>query len=137
MVASFAASRRLKLPSKILRVIGAGGLFLALANAIIALTLHAIHWAFPDLPLWDLKSGVSLILGGISFAVLQFAVPRTRTEFFVGINISVAFTCWGIEQFLSNRLLALIIDDTVALLFILDLGIVVWGLLRQSNHRPV
>jgi len=36
---------------------------------------------------------------------------------------------------LSNRALAILIDDTVAFLFILDLCIVVWGLLRQDNQR--
>ena len=135
MIESLTASRRLKPHYEILKVVGAAGLFLALVNGILVLLLHAAHGAFPDFSIWKLKSGVSLILGGISFALLQFALPRTTAEFFVSLNISVAFILWGIEQFLSNRALAILIDDTVAFLFILDLCIVVWGLLRQDNQR--
>jgi hypothetical protein len=46
--------------------------------------------------------------------------------------VAVAFILWGIEQFLSNRAMAVFLDDIVVLLFVLDLSIVIYGHLKPG-----
>jgi hypothetical protein len=80
-----------------------------------------------------LRSGIPLILIGLSFASLQFAVRRTPSQCILGLSVSAAFILWGIEQFLPNQAMVSFLDDVVVFLFVLDLGIVICGLLKVKN----
>ncbi len=106
-------------------------LILASGAALLLITVRFVNYFRPDLFTWTLKSAIPLILAGASFACLQFAVPRTRPQIVLGLSASSAFILWGIEQFVTNRLLASCIDDLVVFLFVLDLSLVVYGQIRN------
>lgn len=117
----------------ILKTTSAITLCLALLSAVVLVALRLIHCFQPTLFLVPLKSGIPLILIGLSFACLQFAVRRTPSQCILGLSVSVAFILWGIEQFLPNQAMVSCIDDGVVFLFVLDLGIVIGGLLNFKN----
>ncbi len=106
----------------------------ALASAACILLLDAFYWLRPDLP-WRVKSAIPLICIGVSYALLQFTLPRTRTEFCLSLAVSLAFVLWGVEQFIPIPRIASQIDDVVVFLFVLDLGIVIRGKLNQTVRR--
>jgi hypothetical protein len=108
-------------------------LCLALLSAVLVVALRLIHCFQPTLFLLPLRSGIPLILTGLSFACLQFAVRRTPSQCILGLSVSVAFILWGIEQFLPNQAMVSFIDDVVVFLFVLDLGIVICGILKGKN----
>jgi hypothetical protein len=112
-------------------------LALALLTAMTVVALRLIHCFRPTLWLLPLKSGIPLILIGVSFAFLQFAVRRTPYQCILGLSVSIAFILWGTEQFLSNQAVVASIDDLVVFLFVLDLSIVIWGLLKGKNGERV
>lgn len=107
---------------------------LAMLAAIMLVVLRLIHWIQPSLLPWTLKSAVPLILIGIAFAFLQFALPRTPAQMVMGMLVAAAFILWGTEQFVSNLAIASRIDDLVVLLFVLDLSIVICGNLKSGVH---
>jgi hypothetical protein len=81
------------------------------------------------------KSALPLIGIGVSYALLQFTVPRTRAEFCLSLAVSLAFILWGAEQFVPEPRIASRMDDLVVFLFVLDLGIVIRGQLVRSMGR--
>ncbi|HXC98547.1 MAG TPA: hypothetical protein VN048_04335 [Verrucomicrobiae bacterium] len=117
-----------------LRIISAIALILALSTAVLLLVFRFLHGAQPHLFPWTLRSAVPLILIGIAFATFQFVVPRTRAQTVLGLLVSLAFILWGAEQFISNPALVSFMDDVVVFLFVLDLGIVIYGQLKPGNH---
>jgi hypothetical protein len=116
------------------RAISAIALGLAICSAAIVVTLRLIRCFQPDLLRWTLKSAIPLMLIGIAFASLQFALPRTRAQMLLGLMVAAAFILWGTEQFLSNPAIVAFIDDIVVLLFVLDLSIVIYGHLKPGMH---
>lgn len=116
------------------RTVSAIVLGLAVSSGVVLMALRVIHTLRPDLIGWTLKSAIPLILIGVSFACLQFVVSRSRIQILLGLLVSLAFILWGIEQFLSNRELVAGIDDVVVFLFVLDLGIVIYGHLKPGKH---
>jgi hypothetical protein len=115
-----------------LRILSGIALATAFASAAGILILDAIHWFRPDLS-WKLKSALPLICIGVSYALLQFTVPRAPGEFCLSLAVSLAFVLWGVEQFIPVPQIASRIDDLVVFLFVLDLSIVIWGQLRQRR----
>ncbi len=119
----------------VLRVFSAIAAGLAIFAAIVLISLRLIHCFQPSLLPWAFKSAVPLILIGIAFASLQFAVPRSRVQVLLGLVVAVAFILWGLEQFLSNTAVVALIDDLVVFLFVLDLGIVICGSLKDQKSQ--
>lgn len=119
----------------VLRGISAIAAVLAVFTAVGIVALHLLHCFQPSLLPWTLKSAIPLILIGISFALLQFVLPRTRREILMGLMAALAFILWGTEQYVDNPAIASLIDDVVVLLFVLDLGIVIRGFFKQGA-RP-
>jgi hypothetical protein len=117
----------------ILKTTSAITLCLALLTAVVVVSLRLIHCFQPNVFSLPLKSGIPLILIGLSFSSLQFAVRRTHFQRILGLSVSVAFILWGSEQFLPNQAMVSFIDDVVVFLFVLDLGIVICGLLKFGN----
>jgi hypothetical protein len=116
-----------------LQVVSAITLGLALLSATVVVALRLIHWFHPTRFLLPLRSGIPLILIGLSLACLQFAVRRTPSQCILGLSVSVAFILWGIQQFLPNQAVVSFIDDMVVFLFVLDSGIVIYRLLNGKN----
>jgi len=118
----------------VMRVVCAVAFGLAISTAIIIVLLDLIWCLQPRLVSWTLKSADPLILIGIAFASLQFALPRTRTQRLLGFMVAAAFILWGAEQFLPSKALVSFIDDVVVLLFVTDISIVIYGHLKPGAH---
>jgi hypothetical protein len=116
----------------VLKVLSGAALVFALASAAAVMVLDAAHWLQPDLP-WKVKSALPLIGIGVSYALLQPTMPRTRTELLLSLAVSLAFILWGTEQFIPIPRIASQLDDVVVLLFVLDLGIVIRGRLKRDG----
>jgi hypothetical protein len=122
----------------VLRTICAIALGLAVSTGVILVVLRVVHCLQPRLFPWTLKSAVPLILIGVAFACLQFVVARSRAQVLLGLLVAAAFILWGTEQFLSNHAIVSFIDDVVVFLFVLDLGMVIYGHLKPGTraHSP-
>lgn len=127
----FAVGRAAVVP----RVISATAVILAILTACFLIALRLIHCIQPNLLAWTFRSAIPLILIGIAFASFQFAVPRSRTQILLGLGVAAAFILWGLEQFLPNPAVVAVIDDLVVFLFVLDLGIVICGSLREQTQK--
>lgn len=125
---------RTKLYIRVLRAASAVVLAFAFLSAVILIVTRLIHLLRPGLLPWNLKSAVPLILIGTAFGLLQFSLPRTRTQVLLGLCVSCAFILWGLEQFIPSQSIASSIDDLVVFLFVLDLTLVIYGHLKS---RPV
>jgi len=117
-----------------LRVLSGVALVFAVVTAAGIVVLDGLHWVRPDVG-WRVKSALPLIGIGVSYALLQFTVPRTRTEFCLSLAVSLAFVLWGAEQFIPSPRIVSLIDDAVVFLFVLDLGIVIRGQLARKIDR--
>jgi hypothetical protein len=122
------------LRAKLFWAVSAIALGFAVSTAVFIVVLHVFHCFQPGIFPWTLKSAVPLILIGVAFASLQFAVPRTRVQMLLGLLAALAFILWGTEQFLSNRALISLMDDVVVFLFVFDLGIVIRGNLKSGGE---
>jgi hypothetical protein len=116
------------------RAISAVALGLAVSTAVLLVALRVLHFVQPRLFPWTLKSAVPLILIGVAFAALQFIVSRTRAQMVLGFLVALAFILWGAEQFVPNLAIASFMDDVVVFLFVLDLGMVIYGHLKPGTH---
>jgi len=117
----------------ILRAMSGIAFCLALASALVVLALDSFHFLAPDFLPWRLKSAFPLMFIGISYGCLQFTLLRSAKEFALSMAVSVAFILWGVEQFVQDAAVALLIDDVVMFLFVLDLGVVIRGHLKQKS----
>jgi hypothetical protein len=117
-----------------LRIISAITMVLAISSAILLLALRILHCWQPHLFPWTLKSAIPLILIGIAFASFQFVVSRTRAQIVLGLMVALAFILWGAEQFVPNSVIVSFMDDVVVFLFVLDLGMVIYGQLKSGKH---
>ena len=130
------AKRELHLAAiaKTLRVLSALALIFAAVTAVAIIVLDALHGFQPGIS-WRVKSALPLIGIGVSYALLLFTLPRTLTEFSLGLVVSLGFILWGAEQFMHMAWIISMVDDCVVFLFVLDLGIVIRGHLRQKIDR--
>lgn len=119
----------------ILQLVSAVAAGLAVLSVVVVIALRIIHWFTPAFDRWSLRSGIPLILIGLSFACLQSSVRRTHGQRALGLAISFAFILWGVEQFLTNREIISFIDDLVVFLFVLDLSIVIHGALKGKMEK--
>jgi hypothetical protein len=122
----------------VLKTLCAIALGLAVSTGVILVAMRIAHCFQPQLFPWTLMSAVPLILIGVAFACLQFVVSRSRSQMLLGLLVAAAFILWGTEQFLSNPAVVSFIDDMVVFLFVLDLGIVIYGHLKPGTrpHSP-
>jgi len=120
--------------AKTLRMLSALALIFAGVTAAAIVALDAVHWFRPDI-MWRVKSALPLIGIGISYALLQFTLPRTLAEFCLSLAVSLAFILWGAEQFIHTAWIISMMDDFVAILFVCDLGIVIRGHLTRKIDR--
>jgi threonine/homoserine efflux transporter RhtA len=116
----------------LLRLVSGISIGLGVCTAIAVVVLRLIHFCRPDFLPWSLKSAVPLILTGVAFAALQFTLQRSRKQILLGLMVALAFTLWGLEQFVSDPAVASFIDDIVVILFVVDLGLVIYGHLKPG-----
>ena len=120
----------------VLRLLSSVALGLAISSACVVLALDCIHPFSPLLESWRLKSAFPLLFIGISYACLQFTLPRSWKEFALGLSVGIAFILWGAEQFVPYPAVRSWIDDGVMFLFVLDLSIVIRGRLKTWQNSP-
>jgi hypothetical protein len=118
--------------AKVLRALSGAALVFAFGTAAGVILVDALHWLRPEVT-WRVKSALPLIGIGVSYAFLQFTLPRTKREFLLSMAVSLAFILWGVEQFIPVARIASLVDDVVVFLFVLDLGIVIRGRLRSDT----
>jgi len=118
----------------VLRAISGIAFGLAISSAVLIVFLHLIKMFCAGFSPWPLKSAIPLMLIGIAFASLQFALQRTLEQIVMGLLVSLAFILWGIEQFLTNQETISFIDDIVVFLFVLDLAIAIYEHLKPGAH---
>jgi hypothetical protein len=129
--------RRLRLAplATALRFLSALALLFAVASVIAILAIDAAHLAHPQLT-WRIKSALPLIAIGLSYALLQFTLPRTLTEFLLSLSVSLGFILWGAEQYIPAPQVASFVDHLVAFLFVMDLGLVIRARLKHAPPPP-
>ncbi|HEX4085609.1 MAG TPA: hypothetical protein VHY22_11905 [Chthoniobacteraceae bacterium] len=113
-----------------LRILSALAMGAAFVTAAALLALDAGHMVRPEFAA-HFKSAIPLICIGVSYASLQFTLPRSGMELCLGLAVSLAFVLWGAEQFIPAPRIAGMVDDAVVFLFVLDLSIVIRGKLRN------
>ena len=110
---------------------------LAVASAFCLTGLHL--WRFftgsDVVARWGFKSAFPLMAIGFSYICLIATLRRTFLQRLLGFAVGLAFTLWGVEQFLRNQALISMIDDFVVLLFVFDLSLVVRSNLRDPPGK--
>ena len=76
----------------------------------------------------------ALIFIGVSYVFLQLSLKRERLEMVQGLLLGLAFILWGSEQLLPPRRLSTLMDALVVSIFVVDLGVIIWGHLRRKDH---
>ena len=117
---------------KRLRTLSRVALVAAFASAAVILGLDAARGLQPEFS-WRMKSAIPLICIGVSYAFLQITRRQLWVEFWLSMGVSMAFILWGAEQFVGNARVAMVMDDLVVFLFVLDLAVVIWGRLREGE----
>ncbi len=76
----------------------------------------------------------ALIFIGASYICLQLSLKREAMEMLQGLLLGMAFVLWGSEQLLPPRRLSTLMDAFVVSIFVVDLGVIIWGHLRRKDH---
>jgi hypothetical protein len=74
----------------------------------------------------------ALIFVGSSFICLQANLGACWMEVVKGLLLGLAFVLWGAEQFMPPGRGATVVDGLVIGIFVLDLGLVIWGRLETQ-----
>jgi hypothetical protein len=74
----------------------------------------------------------ALIFVGASFICLQTNSGGGRSEVLKGLLLGLAFVLWGAEQFMRRGRGATVVDGLVIAIFVLDLGLFIWGRLETQ-----
>jgi hypothetical protein len=81
-------------------------------------------------------AALALIFAGLSFLCLQWGSDDRWKEKLKGILLGVAFVLWGGEQFLPAGSCVTAADSAVVIIFVADLGLVVWSRLMPPSKTP-
>jgi hypothetical protein len=76
-------------------------------------------------------SAMPLILAGGSYIALQGLLRPPPTELVKRLLLGSAFLLWGIVQLMPPSVLATDLGDLVIALYVLDLGMIIQGELRE------
>jgi len=118
-----------------LRLISFVSLWTAIGTAAFIILSHGVPGIIGRPLPFSVKSGVPLLAIGLSYISLVVTLPRSPSQYLVGILVGVAFVLWGSEQFLKNREIISFIDDCVVFLFVTDLSIVIRRNFRECAHE--
>jgi hypothetical protein len=76
---------------------------------------------------------VALILIGASYIAVQFGAGCPMRRLLKETFLGAAFMLWGFEQLLPASRFVTAVDSVVMGIFVLDLGIIIWGSLRRDD----
>ena len=105
-------------------------------SALAALVTLLASDALNQLRLTDFhrqSSALSLMLIGASYIGLQLSSRLPPNEMLKGVFLGSAFLLWGSEQFLPPSRWVTVIDSAVILIFVVDLGIIIFQRLRRKR----
>ena len=110
------------------------GLLLASALIALGLLLSADFLRQFQPSAHHQKTGsLALMLVGASFICLQLTASAPWTEILKGTLLGLAFVLWGGEQFLPPGSGVTVVDSVVIMIFVADLGLVIFGRLRRQD----
>ncbi len=91
-------------------------------------------WALvKNLPL----SALPLLLAGSSYVVLQAILRPRPLELLKRLMLGTAFLLWGAVQLMPASKLATELGNVVIALYVVDLGLIIWIDLQESQPRLV
>jgi len=118
--------------NKVFRYLSALLVVLALAAIPILLAsdaANALRWT----ALHQRAGGLSFVLVGTSYFVLQFASPRRWNERIKAILMGIGFIFWGSAELLPAGPWITVMDTCVVLIFVVDLSLIILGNLKQNK----
>ena len=80
-------------------------------------------------------SALPLLFAGASYLALQALLRPHFSELFKRLMLGAAFLLWGIVQLLPSGPLATDLGDLVIVLYVLDLGLIIWADLEKRRPR--
>lgn len=107
--------------------------FILSVAGIVALLGTDIRHHFNFSPLHQKLDAWPLIMIGLSYIVLQFAIKQTGTDRVKGIFLGIAFLCWGSEQLLPASPLVTILDEGAVTIFVVDVSYIIWDHLNKTD----
>jgi hypothetical protein len=113
-------------------------IMLRLSAVLFVAALVALAWMLlPDIgssfepSLRHQRAGAfALIFVGSSCICLQINSGGRLIEVLKGLLLGVAFVLWGAEQFMPPGRGATVVDGSVIAIFVVDLGLFIWGRLE-------
>jgi len=117
------------LSSVALLCVGATPLLTSLPTHIVKVALRG--WALiKNVPL----SALPLLLAGSSYILLQGILRPQPLELLKRLMLGAAFLLWGVVQLMPASNLATELGNVVIVLYVVDLGLIIWTDLR--THQP-
>jgi hypothetical protein len=111
-------------------------IYATLATTLVTGILLLICDVFPMILPHALLSAVPLLLiGAASLAFQALIRPKKALDLFKALIVSAAFLLWGIDQLLPAGWFATTLGDLVIVLYVIDLGWMMAGILRASYHE--
>jgi hypothetical protein len=80
-------------------------------------------------------SALPLLFAGASYLALQAMLRPHFSELLKRLMLGAAFLLWGIVQLLRSGPLATDLGDLVIVLYVLDLGLIIWADLKKRRPR--
>lgn len=77
-------------------------------------------------------SALPLLFAGTGYLALQALLRPRRLELLKRLMLGAAFLLWGIVQLLPSGPLATDLGDLVIVLYVLDLGLIIWADLEKN-----
>jgi hypothetical protein len=107
-------------------------LFVAALVALASMLLPDIGNGFEPSLRHQRAGAFALIFVGTSLICLQMNVGWRWIEVLKGLLLGLAFVLWGTEQFMPPGHGATAVDGLVIAIFVLDLGLFIWGRLEAQ-----
>jgi hypothetical protein len=108
--------------------------FLLSLAGIVALIASDLHHSFKDSLIHERLDAWPLMMIGVSYITLQFAIKQDLHERLKGIFLGIAFLCWGAEQLLPPSRLVTILDECAVTIFVVDVSVIIWGHLNKAER---
>jgi hypothetical protein len=82
-------------------------------------------------------SAFPLLLAGSSYLVLQTILRPRPLELLKRLMLAIAFLLWGVVQLMPASKLTAELSNVVIALYVVDLGLIIWTDLQESQPRLV
>jgi hypothetical protein len=105
---------------------------LALGGVVVSVVSDLIHH-FALTPTHERIDSWPLIAIGLSYITLHLNAHHRRSDQIKAIFLGFAFVLWGGEQLLPPSRLVTFMDEGAVTIFVVDLSVIIWGHLNNSN----